>query len=64
MKASVSHFMPGRDVSVDEQLILFKDRSKHSMLIPTKRAGKHFKIYSLCYENYSCLALKPQKSAS
>ena len=51
VKASRAHLMPGRDVSVDEQLILFKGRSKHTMLIPTKRAEKGFKIYSLCYQN-------------
>lgn len=40
VKASQSYFVPGLDVSMDEQLILFKGRSKHSMLIPTKQAGK------------------------
>lgn len=44
--------MPGRDVSVDKQLILFKGCSKHAMLIPTKQAGKGFQIYSLRYQNY------------
>ncbi len=52
VKASRAHLMPGRDVSLDEQLILFKGCSKYTILIPTKRTEKDFKIYSLCYENY------------
>jgi hypothetical protein len=43
---------PGRDVSVDEQLLKFKGRSKHAMMMNVKAAGKGFKIYSLCVENY------------
>jgi len=36
-------------VSVDEQLILFKGRFKHTMNILSKGG---FKIYCLCSENY------------
>jgi len=39
-------------VSVDEQLILFKGRSKHIMNILSKEADRGFKIYCLCSENY------------
>ena len=52
VKSSRTYLVPGRDVSVDEQLILFKGRSRHSMSIGTKAAGYGFKIYSLCVENY------------
>lgn len=52
LKASQRYYLPGRDVSIDEQLVVFKGRSRHSMLIPSKRAGKGFKIYSLCHDNY------------
>ena len=50
--ASMSNFKLDKNVSVDEQLILFKRRSRHSMQIGTKAAGVGFKIYSLCSENY------------
>ena len=43
---------PGRDVSVDEQLIQCKCRCKHTMNIAAKAAGVGFKIYSLCADNY------------
>ena len=52
LTACMTHARPGRDVSVDEQLILFKGRSKHTMNITSKAAGKGFKIYSLCCGNY------------
>ena len=52
IKSSCTYMVPGRDVSVDEQLILFKGRSRHSMSIGTKAAGYGFKIYSLCVEKY------------
>ena len=51
-KASRKYWIPGSHLSVDEQLILFKGRSCHTMQIPTKAAGVGFKVYSLCQENY------------
>ena len=51
-KISREVLTPGREVSVDEQLILFKGRSAHTMQIGSKEAGIGFKIYSLCAENY------------
>lgn len=50
--ASISNFKPGKNVSVDEQFILFEGRLRHSMQIGTKTAGVGFKIYSLCLGNY------------
>ena len=44
--------IPGRNVSVDEQLIQFKGRSRHSMKMAVKKAKKGFKIYSLCWTSY------------
>jgi hypothetical protein len=43
---------PSKHVSIDEQLMLFKGRTKHSMMINTKEAGQGFKLYSLCVGNY------------
>ena len=51
-KTSRDLLTPGHEVSVDEQLILFKGRSAHTMQIGSKEAGVGFKIYSLCAENY------------
>jgi hypothetical protein len=51
-KASKKYWIPGSHLSVDEQLILFRGRSCHTMQIATKAAGVGFKIYSLCQENY------------
>ena len=51
-QACASGIRPGRNVSIDEQLILFKGRSKHTMQIASKSAGEGFKIYSLCVGNY------------
>ena len=40
-------------MSVNEQLILFKERSKHAMNMVSKSAEYDFKIYSLCVDkNY------------
>ncbi len=51
-QACKQYLHPGRNVSVDEQLILFKGRFKHIMNIPSKEADRGFKIYCLCSENY------------
>ena len=50
--ASKKYWIPGSHLSVDEQLILFRGRSCHTMQIATKAASVGFKIYSLCQENY------------
>ena len=58
------YIRPVRDVAVDEQLILFKGRSRHTMTISFKAAGKGFKIYCLCVNNYLfafMYASKPSK---
>lgn len=51
-KASLASIDPGKHVSIDEQLILFKGRTRHSMMIASKEAGQGFKVYSLCVGNY------------
>jgi len=62
-QACKQYLHPGRNVSIDEQLILFKGRSKHTMNIPSKEADRGFKIYCLCSENYlSCMHRKSLKS--
>ena len=40
-----------QDLSIDEQLISFKGRSKHTIQMNTKAAGEGYKIYSLCCSN-------------
>ena len=51
-KASKKFWISESHVSVDEQLILFRDRSCHIMQIAIKAADVGFKIYSLCQKNY------------
>ena len=38
-------------LSIDEQLIRFKGRSKHTIQMNSKAAGQGYKIYSLCCAN-------------
>ena len=52
INSSQTYMVPGRDVSVNEQLILFKGCSRHTMNMGTKAASHGFKIYSLCVQNY------------
>ena len=51
-QVSRSSISPGKHVSIDEQLVLFKGRSKHTIMINSKEAGQGFKLYSLCVSNY------------
>ena len=46
---------------MNEQLIEFKGRSKHIMILTTKAADQGFKIYSICHENYLCSFLFTSK---
>ena len=52
LTASQQYLKSESHVSVNEQLILFKERSKHAMNMISKAAEYDFKIYSLCVENY------------
>lgn len=47
-KASKQYYEPGDKVFIDEQLILFKGRSRHTMQIGAREAGQGFKINCLC----------------
>ena len=51
-KASMKYYLPGNHVSIDEQLVLFKGRSRHKMQMNVKEAGFGFKLYTLCEGNY------------
>lgn len=51
-KASRKYYRPQSQISIDEQLILFKGRSRHTLNLHVKEAGHGFKIYSLCAGNY------------
>lgn len=48
LRVSQQNQILGQDVSIDEQLVLFKDQSRYTILIPSNWAWKGFKIYSLC----------------
>ena len=51
-KTSRRYLQPGRDIAIDEQLLGFKGRSKHTLNIPSKTAGYGFKCYCVCNGNY------------
>jgi hypothetical protein len=51
-KASKTYWLPESHISVDEQLVKFKRRSRHTMQIASKAAEVEFKLYSLCQQNY------------
>jgi hypothetical protein len=51
-KASKKYWISVSHLSVDEHLILYRDRSCHIMQIAIKATDVDFKIYSLCQENY------------
>lgn len=50
--ASWEYYQPGSNISIDEQLIKFDGCCRHTMEISSKIAGKRFKVYSLCQDNY------------
>ena len=62
-KTSLKHCRPGSMISIDEQLVLFKGRSRHTLQITTKSAHKGFKIYSLCQDNYLLSFMFASKSS-
>ena len=51
-KISQRYYVPETHVSIDEQLILFKERSRHTLKMIAKVVDEDFKIYSLCEVNY------------
>jgi hypothetical protein len=42
----------GRDIAINEHLIKCKGRSKHTLQIPSKAAGKDYKAYMACTIGY------------
>ena len=50
-------------ISIDEQLVLFKGRSRHTLQITRKSAHEGFKIYSLCQDNYLLSFMFTSKSS-
>jgi hypothetical protein len=54
--------IPGSTVSIDENLILAKVRSKHLLQISNKAAGKGYKLYTLCDGSYCYDFLYSSKS--
>jgi hypothetical protein len=42
---SMEVIQPGRDIAIDEHLIKCLGRSKHTLQIPSKAAGKGYKVY-------------------
>ena len=48
-------FLPGKDVSIDESLVLFKGRLSFQQYIKSKRARFIIKLYQLCSSNVTLL---------
>ena len=48
----LKYYTPGSHVSIDEFLVKFKGRSRHTMNIAAKAGGKGFKIYGVACGNY------------
>ena len=63
-QASLKYYQLGSIISIDEQLIKFEGRSCHALQITSKQAGKGFKIYSLCQNNYLISFFLPLKLVS
>jgi hypothetical protein len=53
--------IPGSTLSIDENLVKAKVRSKHLLQISNKVAGKGYKVYTLCDGSYCYDFPKPQK---
>jgi hypothetical protein len=51
-RTSKRHWLSDNHVSVDKQLIKFRERSCHIMQIVSKTTKVEFKLYSLCQKNY------------
>ena len=51
-KASLRYYQSSHQVSIDEQLIGFKGRSRHTMTINNKTEKRGIKVYSLCDGKY------------
>ena len=49
---STEVIQPGRDVAIDKYLIKCQERSKHTLQIPSKAAGKGYKAYMACTISY------------
>ena len=49
---SREYYQPGSNISINEQLIKFDGHCRYTMEISSKIAGKRFKIYSFCQNNY------------
>jgi hypothetical protein len=51
-RTSKAYWLSESHVSVDEQLVKFKRRSRHTMQIASKATEVKFKLYNLCQQNY------------
>ena len=47
-----SYIIPGSNVAVDEIMIRFHGRSKHTTKMPNKPISKGYKIWALCEQGY------------
>ena len=52
LTAAKKHLISGLAVAVDEQLKAFRERSRHTLTITSKEAGRDFKSYCLTSEKY------------
>ena len=51
-KACLKYYQPGSNISIDEFLIKYKGRSRHTMNIACKAGSRGFKIYAGACEDY------------
>jgi hypothetical protein len=51
-KASKRYWTSDSHVSVDEQLVEFRERCAHAMMLTSKAVEVSFKLYSICQNNY------------
>ena len=52
VKTAKAIYRPRSTLSIDEELIMAKGRTKYTLQIPSKAAIKDYKIYSLCDHGY------------
>ncbi|RPA90174.1 hypothetical protein L873DRAFT_1783116, partial [Choiromyces venosus 120613-1] len=47
------YFRPGTHVAIDEMMVKFSGRSKHTVQIPSKPIPVGYKVIALCYDGYT-----------
>ena len=63
VRTATAIYRPRSILSIDEELIMAKGRTKYTLQIPSKAAEKGYKIYSLCDHGYLLDFLFSSKTA-